>query len=216
MARHAYFRLYVRDFRADTALHSCSYGARGLWLELVAIMHEAHPRGHLAIGRDRLGRGDVAKIALYTMGSEDDVSTFLDELLRHGALSLAPDGAIMSPTLLQRPFDHHRKNLWAASRRERVSLARLRGSHTAFEWQKLLDLCGRKCARCSSAAKLHKDHVIPLFYGGSEAIENLQPLCAACNHKKHVGSTDYIPAIIRAELRASLAQTIFMENRVGA
>jgi hypothetical protein len=38
------------DFEADIPLKMCSAGAQGLWWRLLAFMHRAEPRGHLALG----------------------------------------------------------------------------------------------------------------------------------------------------------------------
>jgi 5-methylcytosine-specific restriction endonuclease McrA len=65
--------------------------------------------------------------------------------------------------------------------------ARLRGaagSHTAAEW---LDICERfrnMCAHCGLPKKLTRDHIIPIFWGGSNFAANIQPLCASCNSSK--------------------------------
>jgi len=70
-----------------------------------------------------------------------------------------------------------------------VSLRRARkkgaaGSHTLEEWRMLKILHGYKCAICGKEKKLTRDHIIPLTRGGSDCIENIQPLCKSCNSRK--------------------------------
>jgi len=60
------------------------------------------------------------------------------------------------------------------------------GSHTLLQWQMLkLSYC-YKCAICGEKKPLTKDHKIPLSKGGSNNIDNIQPLCRNCNSKKNV------------------------------
>lgn len=61
------------------------------------------------------------------------------------------------------------------------------GSHTWGEWENLKKQYGFKCPMClrkEPEIKLTEDHVIPLSKGGSNYIENIQPLCGSCNCKK--------------------------------
>ena len=41
------FQFYPDDWRADNELHICSLAARGLWIEMMMIMHNATPYGTL-------------------------------------------------------------------------------------------------------------------------------------------------------------------------
>lgn len=59
------------------------------------------------------------------------------------------------------------------------------GSHTLLEWNNLKAIHENKCIKCGEEKKLTKDHVVPLSKGGTDFIENIQPLCRNCNSKKH-------------------------------
>ncbi len=43
------FQFYPGDWRRDTALRSCSVAARGLWVDLMCLMHDGEPYGHLSV-----------------------------------------------------------------------------------------------------------------------------------------------------------------------
>lgn len=59
------------------------------------------------------------------------------------------------------------------------------GKHTFQEWNDLLVEFNNKCAFCKKDEKITKDHIIPLSKGGSDYIDNIQPLCKSCNSKKN-------------------------------
>ena len=68
------------------------------------------------------------------------------------------------------------------------------GSYTQDEWNELLDKYGHICLSCRrNDVTLTQDHVIPLSKGGSNTIDNIQPLCGPCNSSKHTKTTDYRP-----------------------
>ncbi|MET4289232.1 uncharacterized protein YdaU (DUF1376 family) [Bradyrhizobium sp. LA8.1] len=77
------------------------------------------------------------------------------------------------------------------SRSQRLAAARAIATHTKEQWSALLDFCGRNCVKCGSEGEMVKDHIKPIYQGGSDGIENLQPLCRSCNSAKGPDVTDY-------------------------
>lgn len=88
-----WFKFYPTDWRADPALKMCSLAARGLWIEMIALMHEATPYGHLVVS----GRSPTdAQIAVLAGASSAQVSEYLGELEAAGVFSRTKDGVIYS------------------------------------------------------------------------------------------------------------------------
>ncbi|MDZ4341353.1 MAG: HNH endonuclease signature motif containing protein [Candidatus Binatia bacterium] len=85
-----------------------------------------------------------------------------------------------------------RKN--GAIRRSRLHSARQKGTHTKEQWLALLELIKGICPRCLEAkSHFHKDHIVCLYHGGSDGIENIQPLCPQCNTSKDgLDETDWL------------------------
>jgi len=65
-------------------------------------------------------------------------------------------------------------------------------SFTLEEWNTLLEKYNHICLSCRRIGmKLTADHVIPISKGGTNTIDNIQPLCRSCNSKKKDKHIDY-------------------------
>lgn len=91
-------KFYVSDWRADPELRACSLAARGLWLELIAIMHNAEPYGHLLIGGQKPSTSTIASLAGATSQA---VVAALAELRKNGVSSVTDGGVIYSRRMVR-------------------------------------------------------------------------------------------------------------------
>ena len=71
------FQFYPSDWLRDTALRSCSTGARGLWMDMICFMHEGNPYGHLKVGDKVILPDNLARMV---GESVEVVNSWLDEL----------------------------------------------------------------------------------------------------------------------------------------
>lgn len=87
MAR-PWMKFYPADWRSDPRLRVCSIAARGLWIEMLCIMHEADPYGHLLVN----GLPVSAKqLASFTGVPLREVSKLMGELETAGVFSVEQD-----------------------------------------------------------------------------------------------------------------------------
>lgn len=84
-----------------------------------------------------------------------------------------------------------RQHKASQKRSARLAAAREKGTHTALEWEVLRAIFGGRCIRCGREHRCEKDHIEPIYQGGSDAIENLQPICPWCNTGKGSEAIDF-------------------------
>lgn len=82
-------------------------------------------------------------------------------------------------------------------RQLRLRVARAKGSHTSSEWDAIVAETGGICVRCGYQHDLGherpcKAYVLPLAAGGSNAVDNIQPLCRYCATSRGDDATNYL------------------------
>lgn len=85
---------------------------------------------------------------------------------------------------------------WSKNKRNRFKRIQNQegSSHTFGEWETLKAQYNWICAACKKQEPeivLTEDHIISLSRGGSDNIENIQPLCRSCNTRKMTKNIKY-------------------------
>lgn len=120
-------QFYYSDWRSDPALRMCSLAARGLWLELLALMHEAEPRGQLLI---KGVEPTLPQLSSLVGATVEEVTDLLAELETNQVFSRKKNGVIYSRRM-ERKTELSRKRAEAGSKggraRQEENLSRKNG-----------------------------------------------------------------------------------------
>lgn len=80
------------------------------------------------------------------------------------------------------------------SKAQRKRHKAIQGDYTFEEWKALKLKYKNRCPGCrryEPEIKLTVDHIMPIARGGTNNIENIQPLCLSCNSKKQTRLISY-------------------------
>ena len=98
MIKRPSFQFYPSDWLRDTALRSCSMGARGLWMDMICYMHEGNPYGHLKVGDKVILPDNLARMVGET---SECVEGWLQELKEANVYDLTTDGVMCSRRMIR-------------------------------------------------------------------------------------------------------------------
>lgn len=93
-----YLHLYCSDWQTDARLQLCSLAARGLWIELLFLMHDGENYGHLQMNGEAMPTALIAKLVRST---NEEVELLIQELEQAKVFSRDEDGVIYSRRLLR-------------------------------------------------------------------------------------------------------------------
>jgi hypothetical protein len=98
LPKEPWSKFYWSDWRGDPKLRMCGFGARGLWMDMLSIMHEAEPRGHLLIAGVAPTPRQIASV---TGGTVNEITKLQNELEAANVFSRTAHGVIFSRRMVK-------------------------------------------------------------------------------------------------------------------
>jgi len=195
---HRWSKFWWQDHQREMGLRMCSMAARGLWLEMLCLMHEAD--GYLLLGGKAL---DAKQLAFLVGGcSAREVTKYLTELERNRVFSRTEDGIIYCRRMVR---DIANEAGWREVGRMGGSPTVKRGtvpkdqrvrpfkrSDAPQKTARILAKTGGRCFWCEAPLQssvagpdfYQVDHVVAVRDGGTNDEDNLVPACTVCNLKR--------------------------------
>ena len=92
------FQFYPKDWRDEQSLRLCSMAARGLWIDLMCLMHSSDRYGHLELNGEPMAIEQVARL----LGEQPkDVKRWMAELTANRVCSVTDDGVMFSRRMVR-------------------------------------------------------------------------------------------------------------------
>jgi len=98
MSSGSWSKFFWADWRSDAKLRMCGLAARGLWMEMLALMREASPSGHLIVN----GKSPTnTQLAVLAGAPPELVPSLVAELESAGVFSRTRSGVIFSRRMIR-------------------------------------------------------------------------------------------------------------------
>jgi hypothetical protein len=92
------FQFYPGDWVREAGLQTCSLAARGLWIQMICLMHEGEPYGHLRFGTKTISVEILARMVGETPALVRRLTAELEEA---GVFSRLADGTMFSRRMVR-------------------------------------------------------------------------------------------------------------------
>lgn len=152
MAHKPSFQFYPGDWLKDAALRICSPAARGVWADMLCLLHECPQRGVFRVKKgSKMSRVSIKKLSKSIAGCKPKM---IQELVDNGVVYVArKDGALYSKRLVRDELH----------RRHKAESGRKGGSKTQANLRKCLEN-GQANSRSSSSpsASANKKKLFPI------------------------------------------------------
>ncbi len=93
-----WMKFFPGDWRSDPGLRTVSFGARGLWADMLCLMHDAEPYGHLTLAGKAMEVDDLAQVL---GGKPREISRLLSELEAKNVFDRTAEGVIFSRRMVR-------------------------------------------------------------------------------------------------------------------
>jgi len=110
--KHPWFKFFPANWRGNTKLRLCSIGARGLWMEMLCIMHDAEPYGHLLNNGVAVSNKQLAQLAGIGL---PEVQKYMCELELAGVYSRTDDKVIYSRKMVRDKAKSEQAKGWGST-----------------------------------------------------------------------------------------------------
>jgi 5-methylcytosine-specific restriction endonuclease McrA len=201
--KNPWMKFFTSDWRGDARLRMCSLTARGLWIEMMCVMHEAEPYGSLTINGKPISEQQLASLVGDTKKAVVDCLRELEE-----ASVFSREGDVIFSRRMRRDAEKAGKNktngvLGGNPEIRRGSVPKdqrvrpFKRSDAPQKTRRIFEKSDGRCYWCrvdliwqwdgvgeQPANIFHIDHVVPVCDGGTNDEDNLVAACAACNHDR--------------------------------
>lgn len=92
------FQFYPGDWLQDASLRMCSIGARGLWIDMICLMHQGTPYGYLKVNHKDILPANLARMTGVTI---PEVEGYLEELESAGVFERDENNSIYSRRMVR-------------------------------------------------------------------------------------------------------------------